>query len=554
MDGGTSRFDKHGKIYQAVCAGCGGQSSFPTTPGAYATHNGSTNCNLGAIKIDFSMPVVVADFLMPNVICLPDTVFFTNYSQTISPETAITWNFGDGTISTLWEPFHLYAQTGYYVVTLIVQDLGSCNFSDTLRKRILVLANTRSTLPTVSICAGDFAEIGVPPSIGVSYLWSPDESLSNPTLSNPIATPEQSTLYTLVASTEACVDTITQQVDVHTLDVTYTGDTLICYGESATLSLSVNSSDAYHVEWSETPDFQNIISNSSLPIQVTPATSRFYLARVTTDYCTKIIPVLVIVKQIVVQEVPDYLRCFEDHITLGISCSGGTPPYQYFWQLGDGETSDEAEPQVSPQHSTNYSVTITDTLGCSTTASGHITVREGTFPEPLNAWCSQCDIVAYHETTLFSTNYGSNYLYDWSPSQEMSTPNQPSTTVVPEVTTTYTVTVTDTFGCVLSDTVTIKVTPIVCDMPFVFIPNSFTPNGDGVNDVLYVRSDILDECHLVVYDRWGEKVFETFDKAIGWDGTFKQKDCQRGTYDYYFKGRCKDGDELEQKGNVTLIR
>jgi gliding motility-associated-like protein len=554
VDGGTSRFDKHGKIYQAVCAGCHGQSSFPTTPGAYSNTNGSSNCNLGVIKIDFNMPVVVADFLMPNVICLPDTVFFTNYSQTISSETAITWNFGDGTTSHQWNPYHLYAQTGYYEVTLIVQDLGSCNFSDTLRKRILVLANTQSTLPTVSICAGDFAEIGVPPSIGVDYHWSPAESLSNPTLSNPIATPAQSTLYTLIASTEACVDTLTQQVDVHTLEATYTGDTIICHGDSATLSLSINTSDAYHTEWSETIDFQNIISNSNLPIQVTPISSRFYYARVTTNYCTKIIPVFVIVKQIVVQEVPDYLRCFEDYITLGVSCSGGTPPYQYSWQLGDGETSVEAEPQVSPQHSTDYSVTITDALGCSTTINGHITVREGTFPEPLNAWCDQCDIVAYHETTLFSTNYGSDYLYDWSASEDMSTPNQPSTTVIPEVTTTYTVTVTDTFGCRLSDTVTIKVTPIVCDMPFVFIPNSFTPNGDGVNDVLYVRSDILDECHLVIYDRWGEKVFETFDQAIGWDGTFKQKDCQRGTYDYYFKGRCKDGDELEQKGNVTLIR
>ena len=91
-------------------------------------------------------------------------------------------------------------------------------------------------------------------------------------------------------------------------------------------------------------------------------------------------------------------------------------------------------------------------------------------------------------------------------------------------------------------------------MPFVFIPNSFTPNGDGVNDILYVRSGILDECYFVVYNRWGEKVFQTYDNTIGWDGTFKKKTCQTGVYDYYFKGKCKDGDELEMKGNVTLIR
>ena len=136
----------------------------------------------------------------------------------------------------------------------------------------------------------------------------------------------------------------------------------------------------------------------------------------------------------------------------------------------------------------------------------------------------------------------------------METPYLPNTVVTPDTTMTYTVTVTDTFGCQRTDTVTVKVNPIVCDMPFVFIPNSFTPNGDGRNDVLYVRSDILVDCHFIVYNRWGEKVFETFNQEIGWDGTFKGKECPRATYDWYFKGTCKDGDEVEMKGNVTLIR
>ena len=209
---------------------------------------------------------------------------------------------------------------------------------------------------------------------------------------------------------------------------------------------------------------------------------------------------------------------------------------------------------MSPPHSTSYSVTVTDSYGCTATAEGYITVREGTFPEPLQAWCVICDIVAYHETNLYSTDYGSDYTYNWTPTAELISPTFPTTIAIPSATTTYTVTVTDTFGCSRSATVEIRVTPIVCDNPFVFIPNSFTPNGDGVNDVLYVRSDILDECYFVVYDRWGEKIFETVDQNIGWDGTFKQKDCQRGTYDYYFKGKCKDGDELELKGNVTLLR
>jgi len=93
VDGGTSRFDRKGKIYQAVCAGCGGQSSFPTTNGAYATQNGSTNCNLGVIKMDFGLPIVVADFVMPNTICAPYDLSFVNNSQTIGSSTSYFWNY-----------------------------------------------------------------------------------------------------------------------------------------------------------------------------------------------------------------------------------------------------------------------------------------------------------------------------------------------------------------------------------------------------------------------------------------------------------------------------
>ena len=562
VDGGTSRFDKHGRIYQAVCAGChsiNGTSSFPTTPGAYATQNGSDNCNLGAIKIDFNMPVVVADFLMPNVICLPDTVFFENFSQLISNQTSITWYFGDGTSSSDWEPNHVYQTTGYYEVTLIVQDLGSCNVSDTLKKRILVLSNSSSTLPTVNICEGDFAELGIPPSIGVDYLWSPASTLSNPTISNPIATPEETTTYTLVASTSACIDTITQEVTLHSLEAFFgsvsgsMSDTIICLNSSATLTVHVTTEDSYHVDWSENADFQSYIAENTDFVIVSPTATQTYYARVQTDYCTKVIPIHVIVNQLT-SSVSDYLRCFEDYLELSVSHSGGIPPYQYSWQLNDGTTYGGAHPQVAPQHSTNYTVTVTDALGCTSVSEGHITVREGTFPEPLEAWCSFCNIVAYHETTLNSTDYGEEYTYQWTPSESMTTPDQPSTTVTPETSTTYTVSVTDTFGCTRTATVTIDVTPIVCDNPFVFIPNTFTPNGDGRNDILYVRSDILEECYFVIYNRWGERIFETFDQSIGWDGKYKQKDCQRGTYDYYFKGKCKDGDELELKGNVTLIR
>ncbi len=87
-----------------------------------------------------------------------------------------------------------------------------------------------------------------------------------------------------------------------------------------------------------------------------------------------------------------------------------------------------------------------------------------------------------------------------------------------------------------------------------FIPNAFSPNGDGQNDVLYVRGNNIQQIDLKVYNRWGEMVFETTDKTIGWDGTYKGKPCNTGVYVYMLSGTYTDGSGIKQNGNVSLIR
>lgn len=552
VDGGTSRFDRKGRIYQAVCAGCGGQSSFPTTPGAWSNVNGSSNCNLGVIKMDFRMPVVVADFHMPNSICAPDSVRFENFSQTIGNSTSYYWNFGDGTHSSSPNPVHYYEHSGYFPITLIVRDNGSCNFSDTLTKSLLVLANSVDTLATVKVCLGDFVQIGLPPSNDVTYHWSPLESLSSATLSNPNASPAHSTWYTLIASSGVCTDTLYQYVDVATLNATLTPDTAICLGNSVTLSVNT-ASDYNSVEWSTTPDFAAVFGYNQLSVQVSPFESTTYYVRVAGDVCTFIGSVSVDVSDIQVAALPELMICFEDGTELSVAHTGG-PGCTYMWELGDGTTYSGEHPFVSPSSSTTYAVTITNPYGCSASATGNIVKRTGTFPTPFSAWCEVCDIVQASTTTVYSTDYGDGYIYQWSPIQDMQTPNAPSSDVSPMESTLYTISVTDTFGCVKTDTVQIVVHELTCDDPFIFVPNAFSPNADGKNDVLYVRSEILEEFYFAVYSRWGEKVFETKQLDQGWDGTFKEKPCQNGVYDYYFTGTCVGGKTCELKGNVMLIR
>jgi gliding motility-associated-like protein len=105
-------------------------------------------------------------------------------------------------------------------------------------------------------------------------------------------------------------------------------------------------------------------------------------------------------------------------------------------------------------------------------------------------------------------------------------------------------------GCTSQDTVSI----IVSYEPVIFVPNIFSPNGDNNNDVLYVRGRGIDYVTFYVYDRWGEKVFESTRMEDGWDGTFRGKPMNPAVFVYYVEATFLDGTSTTLKGDVTLIR
>ncbi|MFZ9575637.1 MAG: gliding motility-associated C-terminal domain-containing protein, partial [Bacteroidia bacterium] len=88
----------------------------------------------------------------------------------------------------------------------------------------------------------------------------------------------------------------------------------------------------------------------------------------------------------------------------------------------------------------------------------------------------------------------------------------------------------------------------------IFIPNTFTPNRDGINDVLLVRSNALQSIYFAVYNRWGERVFETRNLNSGWDGTINTSNAEQGVYGWYIEAECFNGRKTFKKGNVTLLR
>lgn len=214
VDGGTSRFDKNGIIYQAVCAGCGANSDFPTTPGAWSNTNNSFNCNLGVFK--FGLDQIVADFtldVVPNNCTYPMQVNFTNNSQAA---TIYFWDFGDGSpIVTETQPSHYYTQPGTYTIKLIAADIYGCYGSDTLTIEVTLPTPPQIQINEVQgVCTGFNTPIYVTATNGSTYSWSPAELLNDPSSPNPSTEPltQDTWFYVTITDTNSC--TLTDSVFV----------------------------------------------------------------------------------------------------------------------------------------------------------------------------------------------------------------------------------------------------------------------------------------------------------------------------------------------------
>jgi len=186
-----------------------------------------------------------------------------------------------------------------------------------------------------------------------------------------------------------------------------------------------------------------------------------------------------------------------------------------------------------------YDVTLVAAGGCATDTKVKPAYIE-TKQLPIVDIGNDTTICTNEPLQLNAGNPGSTY--QWSTGEI-------SQTITIDTSGTYGLRVTHANGC--QDSATIVVNIGNC---YLFIPNSFSPNGDGVNDVLFVRASGIKNILLRIYNRWGEKVFETNDITQGWDGTYKGKELSPGVFVYYIKGVFEETTSIYQKGNVTLIR
>lgn len=477
VDGGTSRFDRRGRIYESVCAGCGGNDDFPSTPGAWSPDNNSSNCNNGVFKMDFDVPMVIAAAQAPDTVCAMAPIVFDNLS---SGAVSYLWDFGDFSSSTAFEPTHTYASPGTYTVTLTATDPASCNFSDSIQFDVFI------------------------------------------DLPGPV--------------------------------VQAMADTTICGPVASALLVANGSGTADQFIWSTSPlftDTLNALLADSTTLLAPAMSGTYWVMALNASSCVAIDAVTITVSLADPDLVGDSLLCADDTATLVLS--GIDPGSTIAWQPVDEVISGQGTVAITtaPDITTAYTVDVTSPAGC--TWSGTITVQVSTISgTAVNASVDQTIVVAGTTVQLFGEPV-SGVTWSWSPAGAVSDPGIANPTAVVEATTTFILTITDGV-CTRSDAVTVTVHEFNCAEPDLFVPNAFTPNGDGNNDVLYVRGPNIASMLFRVFDRWGEKVFESRDRSSGWDGTYKDKPVDAAVFVWYLDAICVDGQTTLLKGNTTVIR
>lgn len=475
VDGGTSRFDKNGVVYQSVCGGCGGNSDFPTTPLAHSATNLSSNCNNLVFKFDFEL-IPDAEFTADNTLgCAPFTVTFDNFS---TESDSYQWIFGDGTTSsTIFEPTITYDTAGVYQVFLVVTD-SICLLTDTAQ---------------ITITVTDSLELSV----------TVDQELCQPI---PI---------TLTAFTNGSADNFIWSSNINFTD---------------TLNVSVLDST----------------------LTVTPSGPVTYYVQASNPGCSLIDSVVIdfIGSALILSGIDSI--CAGNSTTLMVSNTNPAIPFTYLWapdSLIVGSTSGNTV-VTNPMITQYVYVTASSATGC--VVEDSILIYVGNIPDGLVV-ASASETTVAEGSTVTLLGQPSGYSYSWSPTDGLGNPDAQNTSALVEETTIYTLSVTDGI-CTKSDTVLVKTFTFICGEPFIYIPNAFSPDGDLQNDVLYVRGALIKEMVFRVYDRVGELVFESFDRANGWNGEFRGKPLDPDTYDYYLKVTCVDDIESIITGNVTLLR
>ncbi len=228
------------------------------------------------------------------------------------------------------------------------------------------------------------------------------------------------------------------------------------------------------------------------------------------------------------------------------------PGVTYSWSPAtDLSDASATSPLAFPDQAMTYFVVLEDAFGCSYNDTVQVTV--GDYIPFVDAFADPDTIFQGDTTQLFGT-IEPGYQYFWDPTESLNDPNIAEPFAFPDETTAYTLEIIDSEGCNNEVQLSVVVVEPICEEPFVFFPNAFTPNNDGENDIIQVFGNHIEVMELVIYNRWGQKVFESTDPQVGWDGTFEGETLEPDAYGFYLYVLCVGGEEYYKQGNIMLLK
>jgi gliding motility-associated-like protein len=242
--------------------------------------------------------------------------------------------------------------------------------------------------------------------------------------------------------------------------------------------------------------------------------------------------------------------------------STGSAGLSFNWNFGDPTTLADTSHQVTPSYTYpstgNYTVNlvafVTNKPLCNDTVEAIVSIKNN-FKASFSYTPIACSNNLINFEAINYESFGAQPLWKWyfgdgdsstvkNPSHQYVSGGTFQVTLISEIP--------NSENC--RDTLTAQTVEVITN-PDIYIPNTFTPNGDGSNDVFNVRGPKFAIFYFAVYNRWGQLVYETENMNEGWDGMFKGKIADPGVFGYYMKAKCnEEGDEIFKKGNVTLIR
>lgn len=495
VDGGTSRFDENGAIYQAICANCGTppKPSFPITPWSAHTTNPSNNCNVAAVKFQLNF-TGVATAIKSSINgkihtsgCFPLTVKFTD---TIAQGSFYIWSFGDGSkkdTTTLPQIQHQFLKEGSYQVTLVSIDSSTCNIADTSHITIVARADKATTamqverLEPCSSMKFLFKNLSVPGGFknfsANSFTWYFGDG-------NSVVAGPESVTHTYAAAG-------TYQVQLILTDTNFCN-----YPDTVFTSITIT--DLVKADFSAVPEacapYNATFTNKSLNGQ------------------------------------------------------------SFIWKISDGTEyfSTNIQHQFAVPGTYRIKLIAIDNGTCNRIDSMEISVAVYEPPKALfNFSPAPPKPNAPINIQNLSTG-GENYVWNMGDGISFTTSKKDPFSHIYYNAGNYTACLTAVIKNVCADTFCL---PIAARTIRTYdVPNAFTPNGDGKNDEIYVRGFEIKKMEWKIFNRWGAVVFETKDFTKGWDGKWNGQMQPQDVYSYTLDIEFSDGYKERRTGDIHLIR